>query len=230
MMPRLFALITLSDSRSPPPVRTRDSPRGILGQPAGHQLEAERANLLVVRTCTILGAAFSKGAEFILENPADRGDPQDRYLFLHPDHAPIWLLSEVQLLQATSGARQITFPMCEVGHRSQKLTTLLVTSNLATKLDFLSDLRCTHKSHDTVGGTRDKDGVKFTSARASRYPAQLNFIFAQAIVEATMPEADEVYPRSIEDPEWISGWEAQRDASGRSYWTAIIDSDQLMGP
>ena len=84
-----------------------------------------------------------------------------------------------------SKADRITFPMCEVGHQSQKLTTLLVTSNLAPQLDFLNDLRCRHKSHDPVGGKRDKDGVKFTSAQASRYPAQLNFIFAQAIAEST---------------------------------------------
>ena len=84
--------------------------------------------------------------------------------------------------------------------------------------------------YDAVGGRRDRDGLKFTSARASRYPAQLNFIFAQAIVEATIPDVNEVCPRSIEDPEWICGWEAQRDANGRSCWAAIIDSDQLMGP
>ena len=226
---RFFPVANNRD-HGPPPVRTRDLPRGIVEQSAGYKLEAERANLLVTRTCTILGAAFNSGAEFILENPADRGNPRDRYLFLHADHAPIWVLSEVQLLQETTGARQITFPMCEVGHQSQKLTTLLVTSNLASQLDFLSDLRCRHKSHDAVGGRRDKDGVKFTSAQASQYPAQLNFIFAQAIAEATTPSIDGVCPRSTEDPEWISGWEVQRDREGRSYRTAIIDSDQLMGP
>ena len=77
---------------------------------------------------------------------------------------------------------------------------------------------------------RDEDGIKFTSAKASRYPAQLNFILARAITEATVAYVDETYPRSAEDPEWISGWEIQRDRVGRSYWTAIIDSDQLMGP
>ena len=123
---RFFPVANNRD-HGPPPVRTRDSPRGIPGQAAGRELEAERANLLVIRTCTILGAAFNNGAEFILENPADRGNPQDRYLFLHADHAPIWLLSEVQLLQATTGARQITFPMCEVGHQSQKLTCKILS-------------------------------------------------------------------------------------------------------
>ena len=95
---RFFPVANNRD-HGPPPVRTRDSPRGIVEQSAGYKLEAERANLLVTRTCTILGAAFNIGAEFILENPADRGNPQDRYLFLHADHAPIWVLSEVQLLQ-----------------------------------------------------------------------------------------------------------------------------------
>ena len=110
------------------------------------------------------------------------------------------------------------------------MTTLLVTSNLASKLDFLSSLRCRHKSHNAVGGVRDEDGIKFTSAKASRYPAQLNFILARAITEATVTYVDETCPRSAEDPEWISGWEIQRDWVSRSYWTARIDSDQLMGP
>ena len=77
---------------------------------------------------------------------------------------------------------------------------------------------------------RDEDGIKFTSAKASRYPAQLNFILARAITEATVTYVVDTCPRSVEDPEWISGWEIQRDRAGRSYWAAIIDSDELMGP
>ena len=68
------------------------------------RLTAIRANLLVARTCQLLNAAYETGAEFIIENPADRGDPSDSYAYLHRDHAPLWVMPEIQALKTCTRA------------------------------------------------------------------------------------------------------------------------------
>ena len=44
------------------------------------------------RTAEILEAAYSSGAEFIVENPVDYGDRTTRH-FIDERHAPLWLHS-----------------------------------------------------------------------------------------------------------------------------------------
>ena len=62
-----------------PVVRERgDQIRGLEKVPGGHERELKRANRVVARTAAILHAAASVGTEFIMENPADRGDETDR--------------------------------------------------------------------------------------------------------------------------------------------------------
>ena len=199
----------------PPPVRTRTHPNGIPGQPLIRIREVQRADKLIARTCDVLRAVVKTGGEFILENPADRGNPDNSYLFIHKDHAPLWILPEIKELQAEVKGTMITFPMCELGHASQKLTTLLVTPGLVEPLRFLGKLRCTHKTHHQVGGEQ-MDG-KYTSAEAAQYPSNLNQLLAKAVAEVN---------QKTKDPSWILGWETRQDR-GRKYKAAIVDPDLL---
>ena len=102
----------------PPAIRTRTHPEGITNVPPDHVKELRLANLLVTRTCRLLTAATEVGSEFILENPADRGDPGVKYYFLNERHAPLWEMPEIKVLQEKTSAQQISFPMCELGHQS----------------------------------------------------------------------------------------------------------------
>ena len=164
--------------------------RSIPDQDLVRTKEAERANLLITRTCKILTAAIDVGSEFILENPADHGDPLNDYCFIHREHCPLWLIDEIKTLKEVSSGRKITFPLCALGHDYQKMTTLLCTPKLATSLFFLTRLRCTHATHKQVGGVI-KNG-KFTSGIAARYPAKLNLILAQSVASLILGKTAEV--------------------------------------
>ena len=146
----------------PPPVRNRENPQGIPGLGPLHAKEVRRANTIIARTCAILTAAVNVGTEFIMENPADHGDPLNKYCYLHHEHCPLWLIDEVKALEKLSSGQKVTFPFCALGHESQKMTTLLYTPGLTASLSHLSQLRCTHKTHKQVGGII-KNG-QFTSS------------------------------------------------------------------
>ena len=170
----------------PPPVRNRENPRGIPGLGPLHAKEVKRANIIIARTCAILTAAANVGTEFIIENPADHGDPSNKYCYLHHEHCPLWLMDEVRTLETLSSGQKVTFPFCALGHESQKMTTLLYTPGLAASLSHLSQLRCTHKTHKQVGGIT-KNG-KFTSSMAARYPGGFNLILAQSVASLMSQE------------------------------------------
>ena len=72
---------------------------------------------------TVLTAAYDAGAQFILENPADRSDRDFPYLFLTEKHGAIWRLPELIALGAYAHARAVTFAQCQFGGKYQKYTT-----------------------------------------------------------------------------------------------------------
>ena len=189
----------------------------------------------MARTCAILAAARFSGAEFILENPSDHGDPSNTYYFLDATHVPLWNLKEVQLLQVASDATLISFPMCELGHASQKLTTLMVTPGVIKQLSFLTDLRCSHKTHKPAGG-ETKNG-KFTSSEAARYPKRMNKILAHAIAciraddtpQTRLPKASTVTAGGI-DGNAIMGTETYYDENNQEYEAVTVNPDLLLGP
>eukprot|EP00965_Chrysotila_dentata_P162021 5350279-Pleurochrysis_carterae.AAC.1 len=110
----------------PPPVRDRDNVMGLPTVPAQHQRELQQANEIVRRTANLLRAAYTAGAEFVLEQPADRGALASP-IFLHKRHAPIWLTPDIIALKADAAASYITFPQCALGATSQKYTSLLTS-------------------------------------------------------------------------------------------------------
>ena len=85
---RFFKSATSPDG-GPPPVRTRIEIMGCRFLPSKHRAELERANNVVARMCALLVLAHRAGTEFIIENPADRGDLSRPELFIDAAHGPL---------------------------------------------------------------------------------------------------------------------------------------------
>ena len=208
-----------SRDSGPPPVRTRRHPRGLPRDqlPPRHRDELDKANLIVARTCALLLAGWRVGTQFAVESPCDRGDPVQERLYLHKDHAPLWLMPEMIALQKLAAAKLVTFPQCSFGAKSQKQTTLAFTAGFDAWLDPLSKLVCSHATHEASAGG-ERVGDDWVSAGASAYPANLNHYLAQAIAslfvapvprptkettavpEAPAPSASAAAPPSLPSP------------------------------
>ena len=175
---RFFSSSASSDG-GPPPVRNRSHVTGLPDPPAGHDRELKRANDLVRRTCQLLSAGFAAGSQFILENPSDHGDPELGDSFMHADHAPLWLMPNVQHLRAETSSRMVTFPQCMLGAPVRKDTTLMYTLGFAPFLSVLHELRCTHVKHEKLAGGSKSNGA-WESAGYAAYPAEMNMLLATA--------------------------------------------------
>ena len=163
----------------PPPLRDRDHPDGLPNLSGAEQVQLDRANAIVDAMLKLLRAGHSSGADFIIENPADRGV---RYsvMFLNERHCPLWLLPRVQAFALETKAGSANFPLCAFGAPWQKFTTLLFSPGLMSELSCLSLLRCSHTRHTQyVGGYRSTDG--FSSSAAAAYPTDFNSFVAHAI-------------------------------------------------
>ena len=166
-----------------PIVRRRHSDQvmGAKDCPPAHLRELRIANSLISRTCTLLRAAVEVGTEFALENPADHGDPANTELFIHPDHAPLWVMPDIQQLATHASCRYATFPMCQFGAKYKKDTTLMFTPGLSRDLSDLGAIKCTHGSrHEERAGGEKINGV-WNSAATAAYPAEFNLYIAQCI-------------------------------------------------
>ena len=173
-----------TDKPGPPAVRDREHILGLPDVPAPHRRELHRANELTRRTAVLLSSAHLVGADFIIENPSDRGDPSSPWLFQEARHGPIWLDPHFVELWQSSSLVSATFAQCMLGASSQKYTTFWYSSGLSPQLNSLKRLICTHPrdAHATVaGGVQGQDG-KWNSAATAAYPAELNLFIADAIL------------------------------------------------
>ena len=171
-----------SKDGGPPVIRLRslDQVTGANKCPEAHRRELNAANKIVSRMCALLKAAAEVGTEFAIENPADRGDPARPDLFMHPEHAPLWLMPEMKELSSFASCRTSTFPMCAFGAPYLKHTTFMYSPGLAHDMQDLDTLRCIHDSHpERAGG--DKDDGEWSSAKAAAYPSDLNDFIAASL-------------------------------------------------
>ena len=186
----------------PKPVRSRRHIRGLPVLTAGQQAEVKRANLIVQRTCALLDLAFQSGVDFVLENPADRGNPMLARDFLHADHGPLWLMEEIQTLRQRAHARLVTFPMCAFGAPWQKKTSLLFTAGIESWMVPLGNLACEHSTHRRIAGGTKGDTGAWESAEAAAYPPAFNYYVARAIaaLSAQTAASPSPSPTSAEPP------------------------------
>lgn len=187
----------------PPPVRDREHILGLPDLDQTRRREVRAANELVLRTVALCLACFDAGGEFLIENPADRGDRGVSH-FMDERHAPLWLFPAVDRLRSVTSGELITFPQCALGADFQKYTTFLCSSAFAAQLRSLTNLRCTHASHKQVGGQRRGDA--FTSGDSAAYPADLNLLLAQccATMVSRIETPPPIAPRATPEPSPIA--------------------------
>lgn len=164
---------TFSISRFQPgyarPLRRRSCRGRVPGLSVAETWALDEADLIVERTCRVAREVWAAGGDFVIENPIDRGgDEVPEGTFREPDHFPLWLMPEVQRLQHDTGATLIQFPQCTLGLEWQKWTALLCSPGAAARLQYLSELRCTH-THSQAAGGYDAQGQP-VGPRAARYP------------------------------------------------------------
>ena len=167
-----------SPDGGPQILRDRNHIHGLDKLSPGDRRALDVANKITLRTISLLSAAHAVGAEFILENPADRGDRTEPSLFISDEHGPIWQLPELQTLATQCGAATSTFAQCRFSADHQKYTTLMYTAGLAPILHGWNTLRCNHTSHVAdAGGKLDTNG--WSSRTSAAYPADMNLALAR---------------------------------------------------
>ena len=132
------------------------------------------------RMCALMIIAHRAGTEFVIENPADRGDATRPDLFVNENHGPLWLVDSVCALAKMASTSTVTFAMCAFGAPWQKMTTLMYTAGMSAWLDPLRERRCTHSSHPEVAGGKKANGT-WSSTEAAAYPPDFNSYVAQAV-------------------------------------------------
>ena len=177
-------------------MRTRTHIMGIPGVDPSHAKELETATELLRRMCILLHVAHGAGAEFMVENPIDRGDRSDSKFYHSSDHGPLWLMPDLLTLSAVAGCLSVSFAQCRFGSDTQKYTTFLYTPGFHAMLAPLADMACNHGSHPSpAGGYRDEHGV-WNSAEHAAFPPSLNYFLAQACARVGQQHAMEsVSPR-----------------------------------
>ena len=180
---RHFTADRPGQDRGPPVVRTRKQILGISNVPASTNENYAERTRVTRRTALLLTAAYRAGTEFILENPADRGDEKQTLLYQVAEHGPIWLDPHVEALRRSCSAESVTFAQCMFGADVQKYTTLLFTAGLAPMLRPLHQMVCSHSpgTHAMAGGAQRADGT-WNSAPAAAYPADFNLFVSDAFV------------------------------------------------
>ena len=196
---RFFRSLTSPDG-GPPPVRTRIEIMGCRFLPSKHRAELERANNVVNKMCALLMLAHRAGTEFIIENPADRGDVSVPDLFINATHGPLWLMSAVCALTRQTSAKAVTFAMCAFGAPWQKYTTLMYTAGFDAWLDVLRERKCEHSTHEKLaGGTKTKSG--WNSNETAAYPPDFNSYLAQAAADLIAQRRSNISdPQAAEGP------------------------------
>ena len=136
------------------------------------------SSLPIGRTAVLLGAACQAGAEWVVENPSDRGDPSQPWLFQVADHGPIWLDPHMISAKAACSAEHVTFAQCMFGADTQKYSTFWFTPGLSEHMRPLSRMVCSHApgTHSSVaGGVQNEDG-SWNSAATAASPARTSSV------------------------------------------------------
>ena len=196
-----------SGDGGPPPVRSRSHILGLPDVPGKHKRELRRANEITRRTCVLLSAAHRAGADWAIENPPDRGDPNNRLLFTFPEHGPIWLDPNIIALSKETHARRATFAQCMFGGASQKYTTLMYSAGFDPAFGQLKNMLCSHPpgAHSTAAGglAHQEDGTspkEWRSHESAAYPPDLNTFIASGVVSLAVarPTVSSAQPQAAD--------------------------------
>jgi hypothetical protein len=147
-------------------------------------------------------AAHRAGADFAIENPADRGDPSDQLLFQFAEHGPIWLDPNMIELREACGLETSTFAQCMLGGAAQKYTTLAYTAGLSPHFRPLRQLLCTHTpgTHGSIAGGVQRGDQSWNSADLAAYPPDFNLLVATSFTCLISGEAPKAHHEDLGAP------------------------------
>ena len=164
---------------APRQLRSDEYPEGMPDLSPYERALVAADTLLVERLLNIAGAAYAGGGSFVIENPVGRHDgPHAREQWR--GHAPLWALPAVRDFAAGRNVIFVDFPMCALGCPYEKLTTVMLSPDLAWLASKLRALTCPHGrgGHEEIAVGFDSNG-KAVSAAAAAYPPR----FADLVFE-----------------------------------------------
>ena len=155
-----------SKDDGPPVVRDRANIRGLPNVTAKHLRELRQANAVVARMTALLTAAFAAGTQYVIENPADRGDPAASTTLPRRRPRPTLADARDTVVAIVVGKAGDLSDACALNAPWQKYTTVMYSSGFDEWLDPLDRLTCTHATHSRIaGGIVGEGGVP-----SSAYP------------------------------------------------------------
>ena len=232
-----FSLLKLRARRAkkagaaPAMARSRERPEGQAGVTRKQRRYLARHNTVVTRSVRLAEAVVGAGGDYVIENPADRGDPSSKlFRWRWRRHVPLWLMPRIVALRRRTKGVEVTFPQCRMGGHFQKWTTLLASPRAAARLAPLTSLECTHERHARVA---EGEAAK----QAAEYPARLAETIAAAALDEEPPRltqalgnarAAELLERSFTEQGELSEddvmSESGDDAEGAGGWRAAVGS------
>ena len=156
------------------PTRSRSEPWGLDPMPGRWRAYIDGENYHITLTAEAAMAVFEGGHEFIIEQPADYGDPD------HPLYKPsragsahMFLTQPFAALIEATGARVVHLVQCSLGGLSRKPSDILASPKAAARLGWMEALMsnlphgCPHKNHPRPAKGRNSKGASNASLAAA---------------------------------------------------------------
>ena len=167
----------------PPPLRDRSNPSGIPDSKGNLHLAVQQANAIARNVIAITDIAANHGAQFIFENPVDRGEGSQFAIAGREQHAPLWRLPEMIAFAKRRGNHTVQFDQCRVGASTQKTTQLLCSASVSEHVKKrLGPLVCNHPpgTHQPIVGKGPDD--RFKTKESELFSSDLNRLLAESFL------------------------------------------------
>ena len=166
-------------------LRSKADPRGE-GAPPEFERYVRKHNAFARFTADVVLDAHRAGAQWAIENPADRGTRGAVAFWEEFEGAGcLWDMPEIAQATRAAQGRSQTFAQCAFGARYQKWTTLAYSEGLVGALRGLRRRGCAHEgqrhAEHAYGVGSDGQGKALAAAA---YPAGLCRYLARAVAEA----------------------------------------------
>ena len=176
------------------PTRSRDEPWGLARMPAKWRAYIDAENSHITLTAEAAMLVFEGGYEFIIEQPADDGDPDHPLFKPHRAHAAhMFLTRPFRDLMMATGARVVHTVQCGLGGLARKPSDILASPRAFKRIAWMEGLivnkphGCFHLKHPRPAVGRGADGVS-NASRAAAWPGLMcGGVFAGLTGEAGGP-------------------------------------------
>ena len=156
------------------PTRSRLEPWGLEPMPARWKAYIDGENFHITLTAEAAAIVFEGGGDFIIEQPADYGNPDHPlYKPSRADKAHMFLTKPFRDLIVATGARVVHLVQCSLGGLARKPSDVLASPRVATRIAWMEGLLCNlpngcpHLTHPRPAKGRNRQGVSNASLAAA---------------------------------------------------------------